>query len=84
MPVKKTVAKRIRQADKARMCNKHYSSLMKSAIKQALDTKTKEEADTLGRTAIATIDKVASKGIIHRNKADNQKSRIAKHMNSLA
>ena len=29
------------------------------------------------------IDKVASKGIIHKNKAANQKSKISKHLNNI-
>jgi len=80
MPVKKTIAKRIRQAEKARIRNKHYQSMMKTAIKKALATEDAEHATTLGRSAIALIDKVASNGIIHKNKASNQKSRVSKHM----
>ena len=80
MPVKKTIAKRIRQAEKARTRNKHYNSMMKTAIRKALATDSADNATTLGRTAISMIDKVASNGVIHKNKAANQKSRIAKHM----
>ncbi len=84
MPVKKTIAKRIRQAEKARIRNKHYSSMMKTAIKKALATEDAENATTLGRSAMSLIDKVASVGIIHKNKAANQKSRIAKHIGTLS
>ena len=80
MPVKKTIAKRIRQAEKARIRNKHYNSMMKGAIKRAMATEDAETAATLGRSAIIVIDKVAANGIIHKNKAANQKSRVAKHM----
>ena len=80
MPVKKTVAKRIRQAEKARVRNKHYNTKMKSAIKKALAAEDAENATTLGRSAISLIDKVASHGIIHKNKAANQKSRVSKHI----
>ncbi len=80
MPVKKTIAKRIRQAEKSRIRNKHYSSMMKTAIKKALETEDADNATALGRSAISVIDKVAANGIIHKNKADNQKSRVAKHM----
>lgn len=80
MPVKKTIAKRIRQAEKSRIRNKHYSSMMKTAIKKALETEDADSATALGRSAISVIDKVAANGIIHKNKADNQKSRVAKHM----
>ena len=80
MPVKKTIAKRIRQADKARVRNKHYNSMMKSAVKKALATEDADSATTLGRSAISIIDKVAANGIIHKNKAANQKSRVSKHI----
>jgi len=80
MPVKKTIAKRIRQAEKARLRNKHYTSMMKTAIKRALTADNAESATTLGRSAMVVIDKVAANGIIHKNKAANQKSRVAKHM----
>lgn len=80
MPVKKTIAKRIRQAEKARLRNKHYNSMMKTAIKRALTADNAESATTLGRSAMVVIDKVAANGIIHKNKAANQKSRVAKHM----
>ncbi|NQV43125.1 MAG: 30S ribosomal protein S20 [Candidatus Marinimicrobia bacterium] len=80
MPVKKTIAKRIRQAEKARIRNKHYSTMMKSAIKKAMAADNAENATALGTSAMAVIDKVAATGIIHKNKAANQKSRVAKHM----
>ena len=84
MPVKKTIAKRIRQAEKARIRNKHYNSTMKSAIKKAMAADNAENATALGRSAIAIIDKVAAHGIIHKNKAANQKSRVAKHMTTFS
>ncbi len=80
MPVTKTIAKRIRQADKARVRNKHYSSMMKTAIRKAMAADNADNATTLGRSAISLIDKVAGHGMIHKNKAANQKSRISKHM----
>jgi len=45
-----------------------------------MEADTAETATALGRSAIVIIDKVASNGIIHKNKAANQKSRVAKHM----
>lgn len=54
--------------------------MMKTAIRKALTADSADNASTLGRTAISMIDKVASNGVIHKNKAANQKSRIAKHM----
>jgi len=54
--------------------------MMKSAIKKAMAADNAENATALGHSAMVIIDKVAGNGIIHKNKAANQKSRIAKHM----
>ena len=84
MPVTKSIEKRVRQAEKSRVRNKHYSSMMKTIIKKAMATEDAESAAALGLSAISMIDKVAGQGVIHKNKAGNQKSRIAKHMASFS
>jgi len=84
MPVTKTIAKRIRQAEKARIRNKHYNSMMKTAIRKAMSTEDADNANSLGKSAISIIDRVASHGVIHKKKASNQKSRIAKHIASFS
>ena len=43
----------------------------------------KKEAQSELKKAISTIDKIASKGIIHKKNASNKKSRLAKHVNQL-
>ena len=48
-----------------------------------LSSSTKEEGQPLKDQAFKVIDRVASKGVIHKNKAANQKSRISKHINKL-
>ena len=57
--------------------------MMKTSIKKVLSSTTKEEGQPLKNEAFKVIDKVASKGVIHKNKASNQKSRVSKHVNSL-
>jgi len=84
MSKKKSVQKRIRQAEKARLRNKHYKSLMKSIIKKVKNAETKEEAEKLYREAVSVIDSVAGKGIIHQNNAANQKSKLAAHIAKLS
>jgi small subunit ribosomal protein S20 len=84
MPVKKTIAKRIRQAEKARVRNKHYNSTMKTAIKFVLSSTEKETAEKLGIAAHSVIDSIANKGIIHKNKAANQKSKVSRFINKLS
>ena len=84
MSAKGTVLKRVRQSRKANSQNKHYKSMMKTSIKKVLNSSTKEEAAALKDEAFKVIDKVASKGVIHKNKAANQKSRISRHLNTLS
>mgnify|MGYP001105424039 CR=1 FL=1 len=84
MPLTKSVKKRVRQAEKHRQHNLHYKSKMRQAVKKVLST---TDADTIGplyREAVSIIDKVASKGIIHKNKAAREKSKITRHMNGLS
>lgn len=75
--------KRIRQAKKRNLRNRHYKSMMKTWINRVIATSNKEEALKLFPEAISVIDKVAQKGIIHKNTAANKKSRLAKHINAL-
>ena len=83
MSAKVTVLKRVRQSRKANIKNKHYKSIVKSVTKKVLNENKKDEAIKIVDSAFSTIDKVASKGIIHKNKAANQKARISKHLNNL-
>lgn len=75
--------KRIRQAEKAHERNKSYITKMKTLIKKVKSTKTKAEAEPLFRQAVATIDSLARKGIIHKNTAANKKSRLAVYIAKL-
>ena len=83
MSAKGSTLKRVRQSEKANSYNNHYKSMMKTSIKKVLNTSSKKEAETLKNEAFKIIDKVASKGVIHKNKAANQKSRISKHINNV-
>ena len=75
--------KRIRQAKKSNLRNRHFKSLMKTAIRRVDEAPTKEEALKLFPEAVSAIDKVAQKGIIHKNAAANKKSRLTKRVNAL-
>ena len=83
MSAKGTVLKRVRQSRKSNATNKHYKSLVKTAIKKVLTENSKENATKAANLAFSSIDKVASKGIIHKNKAANQKAKISKHLNTI-
>ncbi len=74
--------KRVRQSIKNNLRNRHYKSMMRTAIKNVLKAD-KKDAPELLKKAISTIDRVATKGIIHNNNAARHKSKISKHVNNL-
>ncbi|HYO87982.1 MAG TPA: 30S ribosomal protein S20 [Candidatus Limnocylindrales bacterium] len=81
----KSAIKRIRQSDKRRTHNRTWRSRTRTFVKKArtaqqgTDMKAAVEATT---TAIAELDKSASKGIIHKNNAARRKSRLMKQLNA--
>ena len=70
--------KRVRQAKIANQRNRHYKSMMKTAIKSFLNENDKSKKEVLLKNTISIIDKVSRKGIIHPNKASNYKSNLMK------
>jgi small subunit ribosomal protein S20 len=75
--------RRLRTNAKAAERNKHYRSMMKTAIKKVQTTAEKSAAEKELRNATSILDKLVGKGVIHRNQAANRKSHLAKHVNSL-
>jgi len=64
--------------------NAAYKSMMKTAIRRfesALKSGDTGEAKEMLRRAIRMIDKVETKGVIHKNTASRKKSRLAKSFN---
>ena len=74
--------KRVRQSKRANLRNRHYKSMMKTAVKKVL-LADKDTATMLLKQAVSTIDRVCSKGIIHKNRASHHKSKLTKYKNSL-
>ncbi len=78
MPIIKSAQKRVRSAKKATIRNLRTKRQLKSAIKnvrKAVDTGKKSTERELNE-AISAIDKAVKKGVIHKNKAARQKSRL--------
>ena len=69
--------KDVRQANKRRERNKFYGKTTRNAIRDLRATTAKEVSDKLP-TVISMIDKLAKRGVIHKNKAANLKSKLAK------
>jgi small subunit ribosomal protein S20 len=79
----KSALKRIRQNDAKRVRNRYYAKTMRNALKKfRLLTDKKEAGEQLPKLH-AMIDKLAKKDVIHKNKAGNLKSKIAKHYNAI-
>ena len=79
--------KRARQAERHRTRNISHRSTVRTYIKRvvaAVDTGDAEAASTALAAAIPVIDKMANKGILHRNKAARHKSRLTAKVNALA
>lgn len=79
----KSSEKRIRQTETRRTENKYYAKTARNAVKKLRHLQDKNEATTLLPKVSAMLDKLAKKNIIHKNKASNLKSSLAKHVNSL-
>ena len=76
--------KRIRQTETRRLRNRYYAKSMRNAVRKFRELTSKKEAvDSLPKL-YETIDRLAKKGIIHKNKAGNIKSKITKFVNGLA
>ncbi|MYJ75676.1 MAG: 30S ribosomal protein S20 [Gammaproteobacteria bacterium] len=79
--------KRARQAQTHRTRNVSHRSMVRTYIKKvvtAVESGDREAANAALVEAIPVIDKMAGKGIMHRNKAARHKSRLTARVNSLA
>ena len=70
-----------RQAEKRRERNKYYGKTTRNAIRDLKAGKGKEVSEKFPEVA-AMIDKLAKRGVIHKNKAANLKSKLAKRANA--
>ena len=75
--------KRIRQTESKRVKNKYYARTTRNAVKKLRGTTEKEAAAEQYAEVVSMLDKLAKNNVIHKNKASNLKSKLAKHVNSL-
>ncbi len=83
----KSQIKRNRQNELRRRRNKEVRSSLKTGTKrvsEAIDSGDAQAAEDAYRHAARQLDKAASKGIIHKNKAANKKARLAKRLKTQA
>jgi small subunit ribosomal protein S20 len=83
MPQHKSCKKRLKTSAKARIKNRSYKSRAKRLEKQVLSLTSPQEAQQELKIAVSLLDRLATKGIIHRNTAANHKAKLSRHVQSL-
>ena len=79
--------KRARQSEAQRQHNTSLRSELRTAVKnvrKAIEAGDKSAAQTVLQDAASTIDRIADKNIIHKNKAARHKSRLAAAIKGMA
>lgn len=82
----KNAEKKIKQIKKTTENNQQLKSTVKNAIKntdKAILAGNKEEAEKSLRLAIKSLDNAKSKGLVHRNKVNREKSRLTIKVNEI-
>lgn len=79
----KSCLKRVRQAKVARLHNRYFAKTTRNAVSALRATTDKNEAANKLKEVSSLLDKLAKKRIIHKNKAANLKSSLAKKVNAL-
>lgn len=75
--------KRIRQNETKRLHNKYYAKTMRNALREFRALTDKKEAEERFPKLSSLVDKLVKKNIIHKNKAANLKSKMAKQVSAL-
>ena len=79
--------KRARQAEKRRSHNASQRSMVRTYMKRvdaAINSRDAAAASTALTDALPLIDRMVSKGIMHKNKAARHKSRLNKKVKALS
>ena len=82
----KSSAKRALLIEKTTAKNKSAKSLMKTNIKKfdaAVADNDREAAESAYKTAVKTVDRAATKNLIHKNKAARRKSAMTRKLNAV-
>ena len=83
MPQHKSAVKRVRQTERRNLRNRATRSKMRTMIKKLHASEDAQQASEMLNEAKSFLDRMASRNIIHKNKAAHYKSQLEKHVNSL-
>jgi small subunit ribosomal protein S20 len=78
MPQHKSAEKRVRQSARRRAHNRYYKVMMRNALKAVRTATSKDALIEEVRKATRVLDRLAAKGLIHKNYAANRKSQMAR------
>ncbi len=79
----KSAQKRIRNSATKRLRNRYQAKTTRTLSKRLRTSTVKSEAEALLKEVSALLDKLAKRSVIHKNKAANQKSKLAKAVNKI-
>lgn len=82
----KSARKRIRTAERNRLRNRVYRSGSRTLVRRAMEAIEAGDADAASEAvqrAVRMLDRTAGKGIIHKNTAARQKSRLMSRFNQM-
>ena len=80
------IKKRVLVIEKKTLQNKAVKSALKTQVKKflaAVDANDKETATKLYPETVSAIDSAVTKGVLHKNNANNRKAKLAKKLASL-
>jgi len=80
----KSAEKRIRANAVKRLRNRYQAKSTRTLLKNLRASKDKKEASELLKKVFSMLDKLAKKSVIHKNKASNQKSKLARLVKALS
>lgn len=82
----KNAEKKIKQIAKTTKAHEQLKSTVKNSIKRTdklVAAGKKEEAEKSLKLAIKSLDNAKSKGLVHKNKVDREKSRLTLKVNKM-
>lgn len=79
----KSALKRIRSNRVKQLRNKYQHKTTRNAVRDLRATTDKKEAEALLPKVASMLDKLAKNNVIHKNKAGNLKSKLAKQVAAL-
>ena len=79
----KAAKKAIRSSAKKRLLNRYQHKTTRNLIKKLRGTTDATAAVDLFKTVSSMLDRLAKRNVIHKNKASNNKSKLARLVNGL-